>query len=115
MGQNTAEERPDVSGMGPEEAAKTVYEYLREHQAYHEDDVVIFSPEETAKRRDGEDCWMVVWKTASSSEWAIKLTGGISMHGSWAGESQPEIKGMYEGEFIAEPYYSFDLLFYPKK
>jgi hypothetical protein len=51
------------------------------------------------KRFNGRDnVWSVAWESCPYYEWAIIASGEVS-----------------NANFIAEPYYSFDLNFYPKK
>lgn len=98
-------------------AARALHKFLREE---FEADAKLYSPEETEEIRRGNGAWMVAWE-GGPYEWSIKLTGGESMIADWPEmaeydhEPSPEVVGFYgEGDWFAEPYYKFDLLFYPE-
>ena len=100
-------------------AAKKTHEGLREWAdafGFNPDDVVLYDPEETHKKRDvAADAWCVAWE-GGPHEWAIALTGGESMTAYEMppfGGGDPEVAGLLDGAgFDVECYYSFDLLFF---
>lgn len=95
----------------PEAAARALYEYLT---GEFDANAHLWDPETAAEKGLGE-AWTVSWEEGPF-EWAMALTAQESMLsrelGTYGGE--PQVVGFYEtGEWVAEPYYSFDLQFYP--
>ena len=122
MEQQTAPEKVDVSGYKTAAgAAKATAKALRkwaEFYGHDADDVVLYNPDETNKKRDmhGDiDCWTVAWE-GGPNEWATALTGGESLlahteFGSYGND--PQVSGLLHGDgFNVECYYSFDIQFF---
>lgn len=82
-----------------ETLAKATYEVLRKHaklQGQNPDIEVSIKRPGEPRHFANEQSWVVVWE-AGPYEWAIPISMAI---GTWTGK-------------LAEPYYSFDLCFYP--
>lgn len=109
-----------------ESAARKLYTFLQElalSMDYSADSVKLYAPEETVQKRDvhvrkqdGEydpEIWTVSWE-GGPTDWATHLTGGESLFngGTWGNGSSPEVIGLFENSnWVAEPYYSFDIQF----
>lgn len=102
----------------PGGAAKALYKYLVELANESEYDgkreVFIRTPEESDLNGNGP-YWHVSWESGPF-EWASKVSGGGSIYGGY--NNPPEIKLFDDdwkgnGRWHVEPYYSFDLFFYP--
>ena len=112
-------ERVDVSSYKTAAgAAKKTAEVLREwadFMGYDPDAVTLWDRETTAEKR-GDDAWCVAWE-GGPHEWAIAATGGESIT-AFAGPrmtsgTTPEVAGLTSGDgWVAEPHYSFDILFF---
>lgn len=93
-------------------AAKALYRFIRD-ELDAGDNVTIWRPEEAAPKRDGHASWTVCWE-AGPYHWATHLTGGESIFSgeAWGTGNDPEVTGFSDQkEWVAEPYYSFDLQF----
>lgn len=63
-------------------AAKAFHSWLQEYAeelGHSEDEVVIYSPEEAAPKRDGHAAWTVAWE-GGPYQWATSLLGGGEHH-----------------------------------
>lgn len=106
----------------PSTAAKKLYEWCRERAKEigqnPDTEVALFDPERGESLGYGK-CWRVSWE-AGPYHWAIALSGGGTYlagecgyrdaHGNYI---PPEVLLTESEHWTAEPYYSFDLGFYP--
>jgi hypothetical protein len=99
-------------------AAKALYRFLlmrAREMGYGDREVFIRTPLENELAGYGK-FWHVSWESGPH-EWAVYTSGGGSMYGSY--RDPPEIKlhdddWKGNGYWHVEPYYSFDLTFYPE-
>lgn len=126
----------DLSGhTTAEAAARALYAWVRkeaEASGQKPDIETLFAGPDECERLRGTRGWLVSWESGPH-EWAIWLTGGASIYAGEAGwmareiaaeagisgedarkmiATGPEVVGFYAtDDWIAEPYYSFDLVF----
>lgn len=112
--ENDIPETPiDMSSIKtPEKAAKELHKFLQKLST--SGSVVLYSPEEAARRRDGHGHWTVAWE-GGPYEWAKNLTAGWSLYRGEMGAKYTdgaEVIGLDDNNnWSAEPYYSFDIQF----
>lgn len=89
-------------------AAKALHKYLVET---FDANAKLYRPENNPR---ATNAWAVSWEEGPY-EWAMRITAGESITSGEFGQygTKPSITGFYEqSNWIAEPYYSFDLQFY---
>ena len=98
-------------------AATKLHEFLREKSAalgQNPDIEVFMRQHQDQQGNEQAGRWLVSWE-AGPYEWAICLSGGDSMYAAelenYSGKTQVKMFG--SPHWIAEPYYSFDLVFSP--
>lgn len=91
-----------------EDAAKALYKHLIEDQDAGES-CVLHDPDDNPQT----DCWAVSWE-GGPYQWANALIGGSSLYArELRTGADPEVTGWYDqDDWMAEPYFSFDLQFY---
>jgi len=98
----------------PKTAATKLYKYLCKLSKLcgqtPEMEVKLLSPEDSDRLGYGK-CWRVMWESGPF-EWAVCLSGGESLYGSEGMRGDPEVN-IDSRDWFCEPYYSFDLGFYP--
>jgi hypothetical protein len=91
-----------------EEAAKTLYEHLVDENPECAGEILLMDPEEAANKRNGHDCWTVCWE-GGPFRWGPNVSMGGSMYNI---DGEQMAKGILSNSnWIAEPYYKFDLQF----
>lgn len=110
----------------PADAAKALHKYLVEKATaggQQESEVVLLTPERSNTLGYGK-AWRVMWE-AGPFQWAVRVSLGGTIHDpddmralaaefgfEFKPSDEPEIK-LDSKRWTAEPYYSFDLGFYP--
>lgn len=96
----------DVSDKSLRGAARAIHKYLTDELGA--DEARLWSPRQNPQG----DAWAVSWE-GGPYRWAANVTAGESMFGIGSGD--PEITGFYKnGDWLAEPYFTFDLQFHPQ-
>ena len=107
------EQSLDLNDCKPREAAFKLYDFLVNcldssfgSKEEPQKQVVLFSPEESRQRGYGA-CWRVMWEEGPW-EWAVYLTLGEKVSGI-------DVDLWEAPKFLAEPYHSFDIGFFPNE
>jgi len=109
-------EQLDLRNHKPEAAARALHKWLKKNVGAVS--AILMTP------RQSEECgygrvWRVMWE-GGIYEWAVSLTCGGPINAHYTGYRdadgnylEPEVLLLDAKHFVAEPYYSFDIGFYP--
>lgn len=108
----------DLTKKKPEAAAKALYQWCRKQSEElgqkPDKEVALWSPKESEEHGCGK-AWRVMWESGPF-EWGVSLSLGgsyLAPEMDYSYTQEPEVLMLDAEHFTAEPYYSFDIGFYP--